>query len=175
MISNYALSFLLKKNDIIESELEEKLYHTLILGVFEALCKDIIKCNKRTEEKERFRQSSDKVIAAKRLVSKYIGCILSNYEYEIIAKYLHAFFSKESKRKTFDISFKKDIYEQQDHKCAICKVKIDLSSSHLDHIIPFNYVGDVLSDNYQMLCETCNTRKGTATYFEISMLLLNRK
>ncbi|MBR5553923.1 MAG: HNH endonuclease [Clostridia bacterium] len=47
-------------------------------------------------------------------------------------------------------------------------------TSHLDHIIPWDYVGDNLSDNYQMLCEICNTRKGTSTYFEISMLLLNK-
>ena len=175
MISDDYLSILLNNNGVIESELEEKLYHTLILGVFEALCKDMIKCNKTTEEKERFRKSSDKAIATKRLVSKYIGCNLSNNEHEIIAKYLHAFFSKESNRKIFDNDYKKAILKRQDHRCAICKVKIELSNSHLDHIIPFKYVGDVLSDNYQMLCETCNTRKGTATYFELSMLLLNRK
>ena len=122
-----------------------------------------------------FRKSLDKKNAAERLVSKYIGCNLSDSEYDIIARYLHAFFSKDPNRKIFDIKYKEKILKDQDHKCAICNKAINLSNSHLDHIIPFNYVGDVLLENYQMLCETCNTRKGTATYFEISMLLLNRK
>ena len=66
--------------------------------------------------------------------------------------------------------------------CAICGKPVDMSlkfphpmSASVDHIIPWDYVGDCLKDNYQMLCETCNTRKGSSTYFEIAMTLLNRK
>lgn len=175
MINNDDLSSLLKRNEIKEPVFEEKLYNTLILGVFEAICKDINKKGLKTEEKERFRKASDKTIATKRLVSKYIGCSLSDTEYSIIAKYLTAFFSKASFRKSFDNDYKIEMLQHQKHRCKICNTNIDLSNSHLDHIIPFNYVGDELSNNYQMLCETCNTRKGSSMYFEISMLLLNRK
>ena len=64
MIDNKSLSTLLANNSITESDLEEKLYNTLILGVFEALCKDILKANLKTEEKEKYRKSSDKVVAS---------------------------------------------------------------------------------------------------------------
>lgn len=175
MINSGTLSLLLKNNGISNSALEEKLYNTLILGIFEAVCKDILKEGTKTKAKEFFRKTLDKKSAAKMLVSKYTGCNLSDSEYETIATYLHAFFSKDPKRKLFDSKYKEDILKKQNHKCAICNKTINLSNSHLDHIIPFNYVGDILLNNYQMLCETCNTRKGTATYFEMSMLLLNRK
>ena len=175
MIRSNALSLLLKNNHILDNQLEDKLYNTLILGVFEALYKDIIKNGKIIEEKERFRKSTDKTIATKILVKKYIGCCLSDQEYHTISIYLTAFFSKSEKRKAFDQSYKEDLLQKQNHRCSFCKSMIDLSNAHLDHIIPFLYVGDELADNYQMLCETCNARKGTATYFEISMLLLNRK
>ena len=63
----------------------------------------------------------------------------------------------------------------QNNKCNICGKSINVTSSHLDHIVPWDYVGDSLDNNYQMLCDTCNTRKGSSTYFEIAMTLLNRK
>ena len=174
MINNPSLSLLLANNGIKESVLEEKLYHTLILGVFEVLCKDLSKKNLCVEAKESFRKSPDKVFFAKNLVSKHVGCKLSDSECKIIVEYLKAFFSKENSRKSFDTNYKESILKRQKYRCIICEKEIDLSNSHLDHIIPFAYVGDVLSDNYQMLCETCNTRKGTAAYFELSMLLLKR-
>ena len=38
-------------------------------------------------------------------------------------------------------------------------------------------VGDAnkLDENYQSLCETCDERKGTATYYKFSRLLLNKR
>ena len=175
MIKSDALSLLLQNNQIIGDQLEDMLYNTLILGVFEALCKDILKSGRIVEEKERFRKYANKTVAAKRLVNRYIGCCLSDEEYHTISIYLTAFFSKSDKRKTFDLSYKERLLKNQNHRCTICNSVIDLSNAHLDHRIPFHYVGDELPDNYQMLCETCNTRKGTATYFEISMLLLHHK
>lgn len=175
MINKTQLALLLKNNNIDEATLEDKLYHTFILGVFEALCKGIIANGSITEEKERFRKYSDKTIAVKRLVEKYTGCIMSQPEYDIMANYIHAFFAKETRRKSFETAFRQRLLDSQGNECAICKAGIDLSTSHLDHIIPFKYTGDILPDNYQMLCETCNSRKGTAAYYEISMLLLNRK
>ena len=82
--------------------------------------------------------------------------------------------NRDQPRKKFDDEFREALTQKQNNKCAVCGKNILSRTSHLDHIIPWDYVGDNLSDNYQMLCETCNTRKGTSTYFEISMLLLNK-
>ena len=90
------------------------------------------------------------------------------------AQNIGAFFRTGDPRKKYDDDFREALTQKQNNKCAVCGKNISSRTSHLDHIIPWDYVGDNLSDNYQMLCEICNTRKGTSTYFEISMLLLNK-
>lgn len=165
---------LLTLNGIDQELFEEKLYRTLILGVFEAICKDIKKLNQKNVEREFFRKRENKVIATKSIVTRYVGCSLTDDAYIEIAKLLTAFFSTGDPRRHFEESFRLALINRQGEKCAICRRRITVSDSHLDHIIPWDYVGDCLSDNYQMLCETCNTRKGNATYFDLSMLLLNK-
>ena len=169
------ISNLLKANKIDEEAFGEKLYNTLILGVFEAICKDIKKNETKIDEKVRFmRYSNDKIAATKNIVRRYVGCDLSESEYSKLSELLTAFFRTGDPRKKFDDDFREALTQKQNNKCAVCGKNISSRTSHLDHIIPWDYVGDNLSDNYQMLCETCNTRKGTSTYFEISMLLLNK-
>lgn len=36
---------------------------------------------------------------------------------------------------------------------------------HIDHVIPFSYTGDELNDNYQVLCSSCNEKKGNKVSF----------
>lgn len=166
---------LLAMNGIEESAFLEKLYHTLLLGVFEVVCKEIKKQDVKTTEKERFRKFKDKVIPTRMIVERYAGCQLCDEDYMEMAKLLTAFFRTGDPRKTFDDAYREQLVKRQSGRCAICHGKITAKDAHLDHIIPWDYVGDNLDDNYQMLCETCNKRKGTATYFEFSMLLLNKE
>lgn len=169
------LSKLLEANSIDNDFFEEKLYNTLILGVFEAVCKDIKKHGKKIEEKVRFmKYSDDKIAATKNIIKRYVGCTLSENEYKKLSELLIAFFRAGAPRKNFDDSFRENLTQKQNCKCAICGKNITSHDAHLDHIVPWDYVGDNLDNNYQMLCETCNTRKGTSTYFEMSMLLLNK-
>lgn len=51
-------------------------------------------------------------------------------------------------------------YEEQGHKCAICKKTFPIEKMHGDHIIPWSEGGKTVYDNLQMLCATCNIRKG---------------
>lgn len=164
---------LLKLNRIDIEIFEKKLYQTLILGVFEAICKDIIKQNTKLTERDLYRKRQDKVAVTKSIVNRYVGCTLSEDGYVQISKLLAAFFSTGDPRRSFEKAFRDEITEAQKYKCAICGKPIG-DDAHLDHIIPWNYVGDCLPNNYQMLCETCNTRKGNSTYFELSMLLLSK-
>lgn len=118
--------------------------------------------------------SNDKIAATKNIVRRYVGCYLSEAEYSKLSELFTAFFRTGDPRKKFDDNFRESLIQKQNNKCAVCGKKISSQNAHLDHIIPWDYVGDNLNDNYQMLCETCNTRKGTSTYFEISMMLLNK-
>ena len=165
---------LLQLNGIEEVVFYQKLHRTLLLGVFEVVCKEIKKHNTKATEKNRFRTFQDKVIPTKKIIKQYAGCELSNEDYEEMALLLAAFFSTGDPRKKFDTFYREQLTQKQGGQCAICKRNITAKCAHLDHIIPWDYVGDQLDNNYQMLCETCNERKGTATYFEFSMLLLNK-
>lgn len=51
-------------------------------------------------------------------------------------------------------------YVRQQHKCAICGKTFEFEKMHGDHIIPWSKGGHTTPDNLQMLCTTCNLRKG---------------
>jgi 5-methylcytosine-specific restriction endonuclease McrA len=48
----------------------------------------------------------------------------------------------------------------QKGKCRICKIKITPKRMHLDHIIPITKGGPNTDNNIQLLCPTCNLKKG---------------
>ena len=133
------------------------------------------KQNTKIAEKEDFRKRKDKTVATKLIVNRYVGCELNDEDYEKLSFLLTAHFRTGGSRKKYEDSYRDQLIKQQNGQCNICKKPITAKESHLDHIIPWDYVGDNLEGNYQMLCETCNERKGTATYFELSMLLLNKE
>ena len=166
---------LISLNGIDNFEFHKKLFSTLLLGVFETICKEMKKQNTKLEEKEKFRKHGDKIVATKLLVRKYAGCQLNEEGYHFLSDLFGAHFKTGDPRKRYDEIFREQLTIKQNGLCAICKSHITAKKSHLDHIIPWEYVGDFLEGNYQMLCETCNERKGSATYFEFSRLLLNKK
>ena len=53
----------------------------------------------------------------------------------------------------------KKLMQLQKGKCRICKVKIDGSKYHMDHIIPIAKGGPNVDSNIQLLCPSCNCRK----------------
>ncbi len=165
---------LLAVNGIEESVFLEKLYRALLLSVFEVVCKEIKKQGVKTMEKENFRKFKNKVIPTRGIVARYAGCQLPDEDYAEMARLLTAFFRTGSPRKKFQDDYREQLIKRQAGQCAICHAPITAKGAHLDHIVPWEYVGDNLEDNYQMLCGICNQRKGTAAYFEFSMLLLNK-
>lgn len=62
--------------------------------------------------------------------------------------------------RAFDDEIKEEVYAEQGCKCAICGKQFDISKMHGDHIVPWSKGGKTTKDNCQMLCTTCNLRKG---------------
>lgn len=53
----------------------------------------------------------------------------------------------------------KDILRMQKGKCAICRIALP-AEYHVDHIIPLRLGGGNGRSNLQLLCASCNCRKG---------------
>lgn len=165
---------LLEINNINKDAYYKKLYLAVVYGIFETICRGMKRKNSKITELTSFRRATDKLIATKIIVSSYVGCVLSDEEYTILCLLLKAYFRSDRVRKTFENNFKEQLLNQQGNTCNICGQTINLQNSHLDHIIPWDYVGDELSDNYQMLCVTCNERKGTDAFYELSMAFVKK-
>ena len=164
---------LLKENDISVQSFDDAVYSTILAGIFETICKEIKKQNKKTEELIRFRNSRDHILVTKGIVNRYMGCKLSEQEYLYLYQLLRAFFRKKDYRIEIPVKTRTDLLTLQNYRCPFCKRTIDIRNSHLDHIVPWDFVGDELMDNYQMLCARCNERKGASSFFGLSMLFYN--
>ena len=56
--------------------------------------------------------------------------------------------------------WKKDLYADQDQKCAGCDYRFEKWALEMDHDVPKSKGGEDVYDNFQLLCPRCNRRKG---------------
>lgn len=62
--------------------------------------------------------------------------------------------------RAFDQRTRREAYERQGHRCAICGEEFEFEQMHGDHIKPWSRGGHTTPDNCQMLCRDCNLKKG---------------
>lgn len=67
----------------------------------------------------------------------------------------------------FDIQ---DLFALQKGKCAECKRKSPRGRLHVDHIIPLALGGSNFRNNLQLMCRTCNSKKGAKHPIEFARL-----
>ena len=169
------LELLITRNNINKEILEKNIYDTLLFTIFEIVClmmkDDIVKKNILSK----FHASKDYLNLVKKIVFEYTGCRISDTESEIMEEWFIAYFRKNNIRKKYDIVVRKKLILEQHNRCALCKKEIELSDSHLDHIIPWDFVGDELENNLQILCPNCNERKCRRVDFQLKMLIINKE
>ena len=51
--------------------------------------------------------------------------------------------------------------EIQNNLCNMCSIDLLTTGYHIDHIVPLSRCGNNWPENLQLLCPTCNLRKGT--------------
>lgn len=161
---------LLENNGFSVEYFNEKLYETLLVSVFYKIVthyskseliklkQTIMSCNSLITE----------TLALKTFISSNLRTNLDDSQTQFILKLIKAYFRKSSSRvklNNFDSLFK-----LQNGKCNICKRTID-QSAQIDHIIPWKFVGDEIDDNYQLLCNQCNSKKKANVFFEITYMI----
>ena len=157
---------------------EEKLYDAVHLDIRENLLRIICKKMKADKDlylkvKKMFFSTSD-LSATKKVVKRLCDCQLSEDDLLWMNMCIKAFLDKNNKRAVISEELKKQLLEKQQCRCAICGDMIDRSSVHVDHIIPWDYVGDELKDNYQALCPDCNLHKSNHVAIAVSNIILHK-
>jgi len=107
---------------------------------------------------------------ARRITKELCQCQLDEHSYEMMGKWLLAFYRKKDHRIIYPEKIRQVLLQYQQCHCAICGCPIDIKSE-LDHIIPWKYVGDELEDNLQLLCFKCNRSKKASPLYQLRMLL----
>ena len=66
-------------------------------------------------------------------------------------------------RQKYTVKDKASYFKAQNGKCNGCKRSVPIDLMHLDHIRAFAKGGSDKPSNFQLLCSTCNGKKGTKT------------
>lgn len=165
------LEALLAVNGIDIEEGQQALYEALRMQCFASVC-DVLRGDKGAylQALQNFRRRMNPAVFAKEMVETHCGCGLDEESYEVLGNWLVCFFRKDDVRTIYPEAIRKRLVQQQSGKCAICGQSITYKSD-LDHIIPWIYVGDMLSDNLQLLCRKCNSKKRASVMYPLQVLL----
>lgn len=115
----------------------------------------------------------DDLDAARKIVRAMCNFSMPDDDIKWFDKCFKAFMKKKNTRATIRPEVKKKLLADQNGKCAKCGAPITLSTMHTDHIIPWDYVGDELEDNFQGLCSDCNLHKSNHVAASVSSIILN--
>lgn len=169
------LNTMLAANNISPEIAEIFLCYTLRFLQFQTICKTL-----RNEKMEYIRwlnlsrQMLHPTEFARKITTELCQCQLDENSYELIGKWLLAFYRKKGYRIIYPQKVRQDLLHQQKSQCAICGSMIDIKAE-LDHIIPWKYVGDELDNNLQLLCFQCNRSKKASPLYQLQMLLRTGK
>ena len=150
----------LELNNIDKESFLEAVYTDIIELIFRKICLNLKKDeNLYFKVKQAYFSTKDELYIIKQLVNNICNCEILEEDLVKINTWLKAFYSKQDKRKSIENYIKRDLLIKQNYSCAICHKKLSNDEIRLDHIIPFDLVGDELENNYQILCTDCNLAK----------------
>ena len=166
--------FILRGGEVQMSEqnihLIKTIQETRNLGRFKAFCEK----NSTKDAQHRIRtiysRTNDPRRTTKNIIINQLGETISDSDADRLFVLITSFLNKSRYRKPIEESIRKSLLLSQNHHCAICGCDIDMHA-HVDHIVPFKFVGDELDNNLQMLCTDCNLKKNASLDYQIRFLL----
>lgn len=175
-IMNRKVKKILEMNSIQEDYLEQALYRDIREMFLGEICSYMKSGREQYLEVRRiYYRTPDDILAAKRTVQKVCGKTLPDEDLVWLDKCIKAYFHKGSRRQPIMEEERRHLWEKQGRCCAICNQPINLQDLHVDHIVPWDYVGDELEDNLQALCAVCNERKSNHVAYAIRYLFMEKK
>ena len=160
-------------NEIKRDELLDALY----LDIREMVLKEIVEKMKSDKETllkiKKYYFKYPGVDATRKTIKNLLDLTLPQPDVVWLDKCLNAFMKKKDRNRIPD-EVRDSLYKIQNGKCAICGKNISIQEMHVDHIIPCDFVGDELDNNYQGLCADCNLHKSNHVSLAVSNIILNR-
>ena len=152
-------------------QIEKEVSKVQLLAIFTQFCD-----THRSEESKRriyriLRNAQNKKQSLKNIFLLEQAIKLNEVQAELMLKLVTAYLNKSDTRRKVTYEQKKRVLKRQNYICPICKGTVDITA-HLDHIVPYKYVGDQLGeDNFQMLCKSCNLHKSAKIDYQLLELL----
>lgn len=81
---------------------------------------------------------------------------------------LYEGYYRDAREHTISKEFRRQILERDSYTCQHCGATEDLT---IDHIVPVVKGGQTVKDNLRVLCQMCNSRKGTRESVEVTKLI----
>ena len=172
---NSLLSKFIQLNDINEEVLFDALHQDILETILSEVCEQM-KANDSSyiSVKKIYYRSSSDIDAVKQIVRNTCHLSLPEEDYIWLNNCIKAFMKKKPHRKQLSNSLRQELWNNQGQKCSICGKRIVAEEGHVDHIVPWDYVGDELDNNYQVLCSDCNHHKSNHIALAVHSLIFNK-
>jgi 5-methylcytosine-specific restriction endonuclease McrA len=154
----------------------EVLYDALHKDILESILSEVCEYMKASDSsyilvKKIYYQSTSDIDAIKRVVRNICHISLPEQDYKWLNDCIKAFMKKKPHRKQISDSLRLALWNKQGHTCCVCGKEIRAQDGHVDHIVPWDYVGDELENNYQLLCSDCNLHKSNHVALTVHSLI----
>lgn len=172
---NTELAEIIRLNNINETVLYDALHKDILESILSEIC-EYMKANDSSyvSMKRIYYRSTNDIDAIKQIVQNICHLSLSEQDLEWLNNCVKAFMKKKPHRKQLSSTLRQILWNKQGKKCPICGKEISAEEGHIDHIVPWDYVGDELDNNYQVLCSTCNQHKSNHVALAVHSLIFNK-
>ena len=171
---NTELAEFIKLNSINEEVLYEALHRDILESILSEVC-EYMKASESAYVSIKqiyFRNCSD-IDSTCQIVQNICHLTLPKQDLIWLNGCIKAFMKKKPYRKQLT-PLRTGLWNAQNKRCCICGKELTEDEGHVDHVVPWDYVGDELKNNYQLLCADCNLHKSNHVARTVHALIFHK-